>query len=218
MKLEDYIQDLEWQRELAGAFSNPRWNIISEKVEQAYAQPFSFPPRPQIFAAFNATPFSKVRVVIIGQDPYHGDGEANGLAFSVNEGIKIPPSLRNIFKELKDDLGIDRTRTHLQDWAHQGIFLLNTTLTVEQDKPLSHKALGWDWFTDYVIQRLALKTTPIVFVLWGKHAQSKKQYIGSNRHHIIESAHPSPLGAYRGFFGSKPFSQINQFLGEEIRW
>lgn len=218
MKLEEYIEDREWKRELAGAFTHTRWNKITEKVEQAYAQPFCFPPRPQIFAAFNATPFSKVRVVIIGQDPYHGDGEANGLAFSVNEGIKIPPSLRNIFKELKEDLGIDRSRTDLQDWANQGVLLLNTTLTVAQDKPMSHQDFGWDWFTDIVIQRVALKTTPVVFILWGKHAQGKKKLIGSNRHLIIESAHPSPLGAYRGFFGSKPFSQVNAFLGEGIRW
>jgi uracil-DNA glycosylase len=218
MKLESFIEQEDWQHELSGAFVNDRWKNIKEKVEQAYAQPFSFPPRPQIFAAFNATPFSKVRVVIIGQDPYHGDGEANGLAFSVNEGIKVPPSLRNIFKELEADLGIKRTRTDLSDWANQGVFLLNTTLTVERDKPLSHKDFGWDWFTDFVIQRLALKTTPVVFILWGKHAQSKKKFIGSSRHFIIESAHPSPLGAYRGFFGSKPFSQVNAFLGEGIRW
>jgi uracil-DNA glycosylase len=177
-----------------------------------------FPPENQIFEAFKLTSLQNIKVVILGQDPYHGEGEANGLAFSVNPGIKIPPSLRNIFKELKSDLGIDRTNTDLTDWAQQGVLLLNTTLTVAQDKPLSHADFGWGKFTDYVIQKIAMKETAVVFILWGKHAQKKKLLIPQKHHLKIESAHPSPLGAHRGFWGSKPFSKANGFLEQQIQW
>lgn len=174
-----------------------------------------------IFAAFNKTPLDKVRVVILGQDPYHNPNEANGLAFSVNEGIKFPPSLRNIFKELENDLGLVRTNSDLSDWAEQGVLLLNTALTVEKNSPNSHKDL-WKDFTDNVIKLLNDQENPIIFVLWGSNAQSKKCFITNPIHYIIESVHPSPLSAYRGFFGSKPFSKINDVLiennQEPIKW
>jgi len=217
MKLEQLLNE-SWRNELQDFFQLNTWEWTCKKVEQSYAQPFCFPPMEQIFQAFHETPFEKVRVVIIGQDPYHGEGEANGLAFSVNQGVKIPPSLRNIFKELKSDLGLDRTQSDLTDWAKQGVLLLNTTLTVAKDSPLSHADFGWEKFTDYVIQRVALKKSPVVFILWGRHAQRKKLLIPQRHHLILESAHPSPLGAHRGFWGSKPFSKTNAFLGEEIQW
>ncbi|MEN9333179.1 MAG: hypothetical protein RLY35_359 [Bacteroidota bacterium] len=217
MKLEDYIEE-SWRVQLADFLGSSSWEYTKKKVEQAYAQPFCFPPKEQIFRAFEYTPFNSVKVVIIGQDPYHGVGEANGLAFSVNNGIKTPPSLRNIFKELKDDLDVDRVNTDLSDWAQQGVLLLNTTLTVAQDEPLSHDHFDWEKFTDRVIQRLASQSKPVVFILWGKHAQRKKALIPQRHHLIIESPHPSPLGAYRGFFGSKPFSRVNAFLSEDIQW
>jgi uracil-DNA glycosylase len=217
MRLEDYIEE-SWRVQLADFLGSSSWEYTKKKVEQAFAQPFCFPPKEQIFRAFECTPFNNVKVVIIGQDPYHGVGEANGLAFSVNNGIKTPPSLRNIFKELKDDLGVDRVNTDLGDWAQQGVLLLNTTLTVAQNEPLSHDHFDWEKFTDRVIQRLASQSKPVVFILWGKHAQRKKALIPQKHHLIIESPHPSPLGAYRGFFGSKPFSRVNAFLSEDIQW
>lgn len=217
MKLEQLLNE-SWRNELHDFFELSTWEWTCKKVEQSYAQPFCFPPIEQIFQAFYETPFEKVRVVIIGQDPYHGEGEANGLAFSVNQGVKIPPSLRNIFKELKSDLGIDRYQSDLTDWAKQGVLLLNTTLTVAKDSPLSHADFGWEKFTDYVIQRVALKKSPVVFILWGRHAQRKKLLIPQRHHLILESSHPSPLGAHRGFWGSKPFSKTNAFLGKEIQW
>ena len=174
-----------------------------------------------VFAAFNKTPLDKVKAVILGQDPYHNPNEANGLAFSVNEGIKFPPSLRNIFKELESNLGIVRTNSDLSDWAEQGVLLLNTALTVEKNSPNCHKAL-WQDFTDNVIKLLNEQKKSIIFVLWGGNAQSKKCFITNPMHSIIESAHPSPLSAYRGFFNSKPFSKINDILTknnqEPIKW
>jgi uracil-DNA glycosylase len=217
MKLEQLLEE-SWRNELKDFFKQSSWEWINRKVELAYAQPFCFPPKEQLFSAFHLTPYSSVKVVIIGQDPYHGEGEANGLAFSVNSGIKIPPSLRNIFKELKSDLGIERTNTDLSDWAQQGVLLLNTTLTVNKDKPLSHADFGWEKFTDFVIQKIAVKKTPVVFILWGNHAKKKKLLIPQKQHLIIESAHPSPLGAHRGFWNSKPFSKANAFLGQGIQW
>jgi uracil-DNA glycosylase len=217
MKLEQLLEE-SWRNELKDFFKQNAWEWINKKVEQAYAQPFCFPPKEQLFNALHLAPYPSVKVVIIGQDPYHGEGEANGLAFSVNSGIRIPPSLRNIFKELKSDLGIARTNTDLSDWAQQGVLLLNTTLTVTKDKPLSHENFGWEKFTDFVIQKIALKETPVVFILWGKYAQKKKLLIPQKHHLIIESAHPSPLGAHRGFWDSKPFSKANAFLEQPIQW
>ncbi len=217
MELEDYIEE-SWRLQLVDFLGSSSWKFTKKKVEQAYAQPFCFPPKNMIFRAFELTSFEQVKVVIIGQDPYHGVGEANGLAFSVSQGIKMPPSLRNVFKELKEDLGIERSNTDLTDWAKQGVLLLNTTLTVAKDEPLSHAGFDWEKFTNVVIQKIAAQPKPIVFILWGKHAQKKKLLIPQKHHLIIESAHPSPLGAYRGFFGSKPFSKVNDFLSNNIQW
>lgn len=181
-----------------------------------------YPKEKDMFRAFEMTPYDEVKVVILGQDPYHEDGQANGLAFSVNSGTKMPPSLRNIFKELKDDLGGElRTNTDLSDWAEQGVLLLNTSLTVIESQANSMAKL-WEPFTDSVIRLLNEQEWPIVFVLWGNNARKKKSIIDMSRHYVIESAHPSPLSANRGFFGSKPFSKTNQILkrlGEnEICW
>ena len=181
-----------------------------------------YPNKEDLFKALRYTDYDDVRVVILGQDPYHGEGEANGLCFSVNNGLKIPPSLRNIFKELENDLNIKRDNTDLTDWAKQGILLLNTVLTVEKDKPFSHRNKGWEIFTDTIILKLNEKNESIVFVLWGNAAKEKKKLITNNIHKIVESAHPSPLSYERGFKGSKPFSKINNYLTlqntKEIDW
>lgn len=171
-----------------------------------------YPNSADIYNAFKKTSYDNVKVVILGQDPYHEEGQANGLAFSVNNGVKIPPSLKNIFKELQDDIGGKlRTNSDLSDWAKQGVFLLNSSLTVIEGRPNSMADI-WNTFTDSIIKLLNNKEKPIVFVLWGKNARDKKRLIDTNKHFIIESAHPSPLSAYRGFFGSKPFSKVNEYL------
>lgn len=203
-------------------FSEPNLAKIQAQLGRAAQSCNVYPPKEQIFSAFEKTPLDQVRVVILGQDPYHEAGQANGLAFSVNPGTKMPPSLRNIFKELRGDLGGDlRTNTDLSDWAEQGVLLLNTSLTVIEGQANSMAKL-WEPFTDSVIRLLNEQERPIVFVLWGNNARKKKSIIDMSRHYIIESAHPSPLSASRGFFGSKPFSKTNQILrqlGEdEIRW
>lgn len=181
-----------------------------------------FPKSEDLFKALKLTDYKDVNVVILGQDPYHGDKEANGLCFSVNHGVQTPPSLQNIFKELKSDLGITRTDTDLSDWAKQGILLLNTVLTVEKDKAFSHRGKGWEIFTDKIIEKLNEKEEPIVFVLWGNAARSKKYLLTNKKHMIVESAHPSPLSYSRGFKDSKPFSKINALLKsvnkKEINW
>lgn len=214
---------------------NKKWDIILEEelkkdyfkklgifVESEYKQKQIFPPYENIFDALRFTDYDNVKVVILGQDPYHGLGEAHGLSFSVRKGIKMPPSLLNIFKELKSDLGIERTNTDLTDWAKQGVLLLNSIMTVEKDKPLSHKNKGWEIFTDNIIKLLNERPVPVIFILWGNFARSKKALITNPRHKIIESAHPSPLSASRGFFGSKPFSKTNTYLKEmnieTIKW
>ena len=203
-------------------FSEPNLAKIQAQLGRAAQSCNVYPPKEQIFSAFEKTPLDQVRVVILGQDPYHEAGQANGLAFSVNPGTKMPPSLRNIFKELRGDLGGDlRTNTDLSDWAEQGVLLLNTSLTVIEGQANSMAKL-WEPFTDSVIRLLNEQERPIVFVLWGNNARKKKSIIDMSRHYVIESAHPSPLSASRGFFGSKPFSKTNQILrqlGEdEIRW
>lgn len=203
-------------------FSKPNLAEIQAQLNQTTQCCNVYPPQEQIFSAFDKTPLDQVRVVILGQDPYHEANQANGLAFSVNSGTKIPPSLRNIFKELKDDFGRDlRTNTDLSDWAEQGVLLLNTSLTVIEGQANSMARL-WEPFTDAIIQLLNKQEHPIVFVLWGNNARKKKSIIDVSRHYVIESAHPSPLSANRGFFGSKPFSKTNQILkrlGEnEICW
>ena len=214
---------------------NKKWDVILKEefkkdyfaklgtfVKSEYKNKIIFPEYKNIFNCLRLTDYDDVKVVIIGQDPYHGIGEAHGLCFSVQEGVKMPPSLANIFKELKNDLGIIRTKTNLTDWARQGVLLLNAIMTVEKDKPLSHKDKGWEIFTDDIIKYLNKREKPVIFVLWGSYARSKKDLIDLNKHFVIESAHPSPLSASRGFFGSKPFSKINKILKdnnqEEIRW
>ena len=210
---------------------NNDWEIILEPlikqseilniIKKEYQTKEIYPSYENIFKAFNLCSYKDVKVVILGQDPYHGINEADGLCFSVSDS-KLTPSLRNIFKELESDLGIIRNNNDLSDWANQGVLLLNTILTVEKDKALSHKDIGWEEITNYVIKQIDDKIDPVIFVLWGKNAQSMKIFITNNRHYIIESAHPSPLSSYPGFFGSKPFSKINKILKEnkmkEIDW
>ena len=202
-----------WSDVLADEFAKPYFEQLTQFVRNEYRTSQIFPPGKQIFAAFDATPFNDVKVVIIGQDPYHGDRQANGLCFSVNEGIECPPSLINIFKELSDDLGVAmRTSGDLSDWARQGVLLLNSTLTVKAHCAGSHQGHGWETFTDAVINRLANMRNHLVFILWGSYAIRKGAFIDRSRHLVITSPHPSPLSAYRGFVGSRPFSTANAYL------
>ena len=212
----------DWDNVLADEYNKEYFLKIKEEVRKEYNTKVIFPPAKMVFYAFRETSYKDTKVVILGQDPYHGAGEANGLCFSVNEGIKMPPSLANIYKELYDDLGIKRDTTDLSDWAKSGVLLLNSVLTVEKDKPASHKYIGWEKFTDSVIQKLNDKEEPVVFILWGNFAKEKMKYITNQRHLVITSSHPSPFSARYGFFGSKPFSKTNEFLRKnnikEIEW
>jgi len=184
-------------------------NVINEK----YNTTTIFPPKEFVFNALKLTSYNNTKVVIVGQDPYHGVGEAHGLSFSVQKGIKIPPSLQNIYKELYNDLGIPpHTDGDLTKWAKEGVLLLNSVLTVEKDKPASHRKVGWELLTDYIIKSLNQKEEPVVFILWGNFAKEKKKYITNSRHLVLTSPHPSPFSANGGFFGSKPFSKTNDFL------
>ena len=188
---------------------------LHQIIEKEYETKTIYPPKQQIFRALNLCDFDDVKVVILGQDPYHEPHQANGLAFSVNDGIKLPPSLQNIYKELNSDLNIPiSTKGDLTCWAKEGVLLLNTVLTVEKDKPASHKNLGWENFTDAIIKKINEKDTPVVFILWGNFAKSKKNLITNPKHLIIESSHPSPFSCNYGFFGSRPFSRTNKFLRE----
>ena len=194
-----------------------RFSALFEAVERAYETAEVYPPRAELFSAFELTPPEQVRVVILGQDPYHEPGQAHGLAFSVRQGVKLPPSLVNIYKERESDLRIPPApHGDLTHWAEQGVLLLNTVLTVERGKANSHKALGWQAFTDHVVQRLSDLPQPVAFVLWGAQAQKKAAVAAasSNPRLVLQGPHPSPLSAYRGFFGSRPFSRINEFLQE----
>ena len=211
----------DWDNVLKDIMDEKWFCDLIEEVKKEYKTKTIFPLEQNIFNAFIYTPFNSVKVVILGQDPYHGEKEAHGLSFSVREGVKMPPSLANIFKELEDDLGVKRTKTDLSDWAYQGVLLLNSILTVEKDKPLSHSFLNWEKFTDAVIKKLSDRGN-VIFVLWGSFARNKKVLINTQKNYIIESVHPSPLSCYRGFFGSKPFSKVNNILKkeglEEIKW
>ena len=202
----------DWDQVLSKVWESPGFDKFMNKVKDNYKNHTCFPKYENIFNALKLTPYKDVKIVIIGQDPYHGEGEAHGLSFSVQEGVKFPPSLQNIFKELYNDLGIKNTKGDLTPWAKEGVLLLNSILSVEKDKPLSHKDLGWQLLTDHIIKLINLKEEPVVFILWGSYARSKKEFITNKKHLIIESAHPSPLSASRGFFGSKPFSKANNFL------
>ncbi len=203
---------MNWTEILDPLKNTDYYRNLWQKVEEKYATEKCFPPKHQIFRALDLTPFDDIKVVIIGQDPYHNDDQANGLCFSVSEKVKTPPSLKNIFTELKSDLGIDRTQNELDDWAAQGVLLLNATLTVTAHSSNSHKDIGWEQFTNFIIKEISGKQKNIVFVLWGAFAQKKEELINSSQHLIIKSAHPSPFSVYRGFYGSKPFSQINSYL------
>ena len=202
----------KWDLVLKEEMNKPYFKELGVFVKDEYAHKIIFPQYKNIFNALRYTDYDEVKVVILGQDPYHGIGEAHGLSFSVQEGVRRPPSLDNIFKELYNDLGVKRENNNLIDWAKQGVFLLNSVLTVVKDTPLSHKGKGWETFTDALISLLNKREKPIVFILWGSYARSKKVLITNPNHYIIESAHPSPLSAHRGFFGSKPFSKTNNFL------
>ena len=212
----------DWDNILEEEYNKEYFLKIKEKVREEYRHKTIFPPASRVFYALRETSYKDTKVVILGQDPYHGVGEANGLCFSVNEGIKMPPSLNNIYKELYTDLGIKRTTTDLSDWARSGVLLLNSVLTVEKDKPASHKMIGWEEFTDSIIQKLNEKETPVVFILWGNFAKSKIEYITNPKHLVISSSHPSPFSVNYGFFGSRPFSKTNEFLRQneikEIEW
>ena len=212
----------DWDTVLKDEYELEYFKEIKDKVRKEYNSKTIFPPDNKVFYAFKETPYKNVRVVILGQDPYHGEGEANGLCFSVNRGIKMPPSLKNIYKELYNDLGIERNDTDLSDWAREGVLLLNSVLTVEKDKPASHKFVGWEEFTDNVIKKINEKDEPVVFILWGNFAKGKIKYITNPKHLVISSSHPSPFSVNQGFFGSRPFSQTNEFLKKngfkEIKW
>jgi len=205
--------DNDWGVLLAAEFDEPYFKELVKAVRQAYAAGPCYPPLDKVFTAFRLTPYADVRVVILGQDPYHNPGEAMGLCFSVPDGVPIPPSLQNIYRELADDTGLPVPESgDLTAWAGRGVLLLNTVMTVAKNRPLSHRDLGWERFTDHVLTLLNAKPEPMVFVLWGANARSKKRLLTNPGHLIIESAHPSPLSARNGFFGSRPFSRTNQFL------
>ena len=202
-----------WKKHLKDEFEKDYFKDLVLFIKQEYTNFKVFPKGKQIFSSFEHCGFDELKVVIIGQDPYHGDGQANGLCFSVNDGIKMPPSLVNIFKEIKDDLGIDfPTSGNLERWADQGVLLLNATLTVRAHSPGSHQNKGWEVFTDAVIRTISEKKEGIVFLLWGSYAQKKGEIIDTRKHSVLSSAHPSPFAANRGFFGNKHFSKTNTYL------
>jgi uracil-DNA glycosylase len=203
----------DWNPVLRAELEKPYWQELQAFVRAERQRCTVYPPHEEVFAALHLTPYASTRVLILGQDPYHGPRQAHGLCFSVRHGVPIPPSLANIFKELQDDLGIEPpNHGNLEGWARQGVLLLNTTLTVRAGQAGSHQGKGWEIFTDQVIRAVNDKDHPVVFILWGSHARKKKALIDQTRHTIIESAHPSPLSAHNGFFGSRPFSRANAAL------
>lgn len=213
----------DWNPILRAELAKPYWPELQAFVAAERQRHTVYPPAPDVFAALHLTPYAETRVVILGQDPYHGPGQAHGLCFSVRRGVGVPPSLVNIHRELHDDLGLPiPDHGNLEAWAVQGVLLLNTTLTVRAGQAASHQGRGWERFTDEVIKAVSAKEQPVVFILWGGHARKKKALIDTGRHAIIESAHPSPLSAHNGFFGSKPFSRTNAALAaaglDEIDW
>jgi uracil-DNA glycosylase len=212
-----------WKQVLQPEFDKPYFETLTSFVRAEYQTNTIYPPASQIFNAFDLCPFEQTKVVILGQDPYHGPNQAHGLCFSVNKGIKMPPSLVNIYKELHQDLGIEiPSHGNLEHWARQGVLLLNATLTVQAHQAGSHQKKGWEQFTDAVIKTAAEQLNQVVFLLWGAYAQKKAQLIDANKHLILQSVHPSPLSAHRGFFGNKHFSTTNDYLTangkEAIRW
>lgn len=205
----------DWNPILATELAKPYWQDLQRFVVTERAQAEVYPPAEEVFAALHLTSYASTRVLILGQDPYHGPGQAHGLCFSVRHGVAVPPSLQNIYKELSADLGIPAPRHGcLEAWAAQGVLLLNAVLTVRSQSAASHQKRGWETFTDAVIDAVNAKTERVVFVLWGAYARRKRTLVDTGRHVIIESAHPSPLSAHNGFFGSRPFSRINAALAE----
>ena len=202
-----------WDEKLSVIWNSSGFHNFYNMIMKLYDEKTIYPLKENIFNAFKLTSFENVKVVIVGQDPYHGEGEAHGLSFSVQDNVKIPPSLQNIYKELYDDLGVlPKDNGDLTGWALQGVLLLNSVLTVEKDKAASHRNLGWELLTDYIIKILNLKEETVVFILWGNFAKEKAKLITNPHHYIVMSPHPSPFSAYSGFFGSKPFSKTNEFL------
>lgn len=215
--------DESWRERLQSEFDAPYFAQLADFVRHENATTRVYPPGSQMFAAFDACPFDKVKVVILGQDPYHEPGQAHGLCFSVNDGVPFPPSLQNIFKEIHDDIGTPVPMSgDLTRWANQGVLLLNATLTVRAHQAGSHQNKGWEQFTDAVIHRLAQERENLVFILWGSYAQRKGEFIDRSRHLVLQSPHPSPLSAHRGFFGNRHFSRTNEYLTahgiEPILW
>ncbi len=214
----------EWHAALAPYFATEKFQQLADFVRQEYLSKTVYPKPENIFRAFWLTPFSQVKVVILGQDPYHGPSQAHGLCFSVPDGVKVPPSLQNIYKEIESDLGIkkDFQNGNLENWAKQGVFLLNAILSVVAHTPASHREKGWEDFTDQVIKTLSDRREPLVFILWGNYARGKKSLIDSSKHLILEAPHPSPFSAYSGFFGCRHFSKCNEYLEdnklEKIKW
>ncbi len=218
VKIED-----SWKQVMGEEFEKPYFKVLTDFVRKEYSNYLCFPPAKLIFNAFNLCPFDKVKVVIIGQDPYHEPGQAHGLCFSVNAGVMFPPSLKNIFKEIENDMGRpSKSNGDLTSWANQGVLLLNATLTVRAHLAASHQHRGWETFTDAVIKKLATKREGLIYILWGNFAQNKATYINKTKNLILSSAHPSPLSAHRGFFGNKHFSQANAYLTKQdkapIEW
>ncbi|WP_240839475.1 uracil-DNA glycosylase [Acidaminobacter sp. JC074] len=218
--LKNYLND-DWYQILKEEFDKDYFKELESFLDDAYENHTIYPEKSHIFHAFNLTHFIDVKVVLIGQDPYHGQNQAQGLSFSVPMGEKLPPSLKNIFKELLDDVGITKIHGDLEEWAKQGILMINDVLTVEASKARSHRNKGWEHFTKAVIESLNDSDHPIVYILWGNDA-IKKEKIIDKKHHIIKGPHPSPLSSYRGFFGSKPFSKVNDYLNQDnlgsIEW
>lgn len=216
------VANNSWKTILKEEYNKKYFKELMKFIKEEYNNKIIYPKEIYIFRAFELTNYKDIKVVIIGQDPYHNEGEAEGLAFSVPKTINPPPSLANIYKELQSDLGINRTNGNLEDWAKQGVLLLNSVLTVEKNAPNSHKGKGWEVFTNKVIELINKKEDSVVFLLWGNHAKSKSRLINNSKHLVIESSHPSPLSYFRGFKGSRPFSKANHFLQKnnkkKIKW
>ena len=215
MSLSNLIPE-EWQKLLSEELAAPYFQQLEAFLDDEWKNEEIFPPKEEIFTALKLTPYKKIKVFIVGQDPYHDDNQAHGLAFSVKQSIKLPPSLRNIYKELESDLGVPIANNgFLESWAKQGVLLLNTVLTVRAHQANSHAKQGWEVFTDAIIKKVSERIDPVIFILWGSQAIKKEELIDTSKHTVVSSAHPSPLSAYRGFFASKPFSKVNTKLTEQ---
>ena len=210
-----FLLSQNWTEILGGEFEKPYFLELRNFLDREFKKNVIFPEKKKVFNALNLTPFEQIKVVILGQDPYHGEGQANGMCFSVNKNVGLPPSLKNIFKELHDDLGICNQTGDLTPWARQGVLLLNSTLTVRKSCPTSHAKKGWEELTDFIIKTVSQNLEYVVFILWGSYAIKKGEVIDTKKHHIISSSHPSFYSASRGFFGSRPFSKTNSYLKKQ---